>query len=96
MTREDLDNGIAHADAIGKVKALLRVTIVVGHNIRADFNALELTDTEAHCVYDMATNCALNVLVAIKVEKPQSKLRNLAQCPLGIIIEAIKCSSRYR
>lgn len=42
ITREDLDNGIPYAAAIGNVKALLGGgAIVVGHTVQSDFNALQ-------------------------------------------------------
>ena len=43
-----------YADVIGRVKALLRGAIVIRNNVTSDLDALELTDPEAHCVYDTA------------------------------------------
>lgn len=92
ITRADLDNGIPYAEAIGEVKALLRGAIVVGHNVKSDLDALELTNPEAHCVYDTATNPRLNSLVKSEQDKPQSKLRVLAQCLLG---RSIQCTGTH-
>lgn len=89
ITRAD---GIPYAEAIGEVKALLRGAIVVGHNVKSDLDALELANPEAHCVYDTAVNPQLNSLVQSEKDKPQSKLRVLAQCLLG---RSIQCTGTH-
>ena len=90
ITRADLHCGVPYDDVIDEVKALLKDAIVIGHNIRSDFDALELSmeDAGVHCVHDTATNADLNALVSSEADKPQSKLRILAQCLLD---RAIQC-----
>ena len=61
---------------------------MVGHNIRCDFRALQLSMyPTVHCVYDTATNASLNGLVPSERGNPQSKLAVLAISLLGETIQ---------
>ena len=90
ITRADLHSGVPYDDVIDEVKELLKGAIVVGHNVRSDFDALELSTEDAGllCVHDTAMNADLNALVSSEADKPQSKLCVLAQCLLD---RAIQC-----
>ena len=43
ITEADYHNGIPYEEAILEVKEILKDAIVVGHNIRCDFKALQLS-----------------------------------------------------
>ena len=86
ITWEDYHSGVPYEEAISDSKELLKDAIVVGHNIKCDFNALELSN--AHCVYDTATNASLNDLVPSERGKAQSKLAGLAYSLLGRTIQS--------
>jgi DNA polymerase III epsilon subunit-like protein len=88
ITEADYHNGIPYEEAIVEVKDILKDAIVVGHNIRCDFRALQLPMyPTVHCVYDTATNVSLNALVPSERGKPQSKLAGLALSLLGDTIQ---------
>ena len=60
ITEADYHNGIPYEEAIVEIKGILKDTIVVGHNIRCDFRALQLSVyPTVHCVYNTATNASL-------------------------------------
>ena len=81
---EEYRNGIPYEVAILEVKDLLRDAIVVGHDIKHDFRALDLPMyPTAHRVFDTATNASLNALVPSERGKQLSKPAGLAHTLLG-------------
>ena len=91
ITEADYHNGIPYEEAIVEIKGILKDAIVVGHNIRCDFRALQLSMyPTVHCVYDTVTNASLNALVPSERGKPQSKLAGLALSLLGETIQRLK------
>ena len=69
-------HGMPFDDAVKRIKEILQHSIVVGHNVDQDLDALEITRSVPCCVYDIARCTALPRLAGLPVqagEKPPLK-----------------------
>ena len=84
-------HGMPFDDAVKRIKEILQHSIVVGHDVDQDLDALEITHSVPCCVYDTARCMALQRLAGLPVkagEKPP--LKGLAKALLDREIQKSK------